>query len=149
MNTKQMTFGFKPAPYKSAKVLFLERMERIVPWTDSEALIRPCYPVEQSRPQGGRPAFPLTVMLRAHYLQIWFNLSDEQLQYELYDIRVSRAFAGLDGEGRKPDAVTILRFRHMIEKHSLVAQIFEMVNKQVVRYTPWCIHQPTCMMSRR
>ena len=140
-------------------------------------------------------------MLRAHYLQIWFNISDEQTQEELYDSRVSRAFAGLEGEGRTPDAVTILRFRHMIEKHGLATQIFEMVNKQlearglilrrgsiidatiisapsstknkkgkrdeemrqttkgnlyyfvwmlkVIRYTPWCIHQPTCMMSRR
>ena len=131
MNTKQMTFGFESVPYKSAKVLFLERMERIVPWTDIEALIRPCYPAEQSRPQGGRPAFPLTVMLRSHYLQIWFNLSDEQTQEELYDSRVSRAFAGLEGEGRTPDDVTILRFRHMIEKHGLAAQIFEMINKQL------------------
>ena len=131
MNTKQITFGFEAAPYKSAKVLFLERMERIVPWDDIEALIRPYYPAEQSRPQGGRPAFPLTVMLRTHYLQIWLNLSDEQAQEELYDSRASRAFAGLDGEGRTPDAVTILRFRHMIEKHGLATQIFEMVNKRL------------------
>ena len=131
MNLKQTTFGFEPAPYKSAKVLFLEQMERIVPWTDIEALIRPYYPAEQSRPQGGRPAFPLAVMLRAHYLQIWLNLSDEQAQEELYDSRASRTFAGLDGEGGTPDAVTILRFRHMIEKHGLAIQIFEMVNKQL------------------
>ena len=57
MNTKQMTFGFESVPYKSAKLLFLERMERIVPWTDTEALIRPCYPAEKSRPQGRSASF--------------------------------------------------------------------------------------------
>ena len=76
MNQKQTTLGFEPAPYKSSKVCFLERMERIVPWKDIEAIIRPYYPAEQSRPQGGRPAFPLNVMLRAHYLQIWLNLRE-------------------------------------------------------------------------
>lgn len=131
MNQKQTTLGFEPAPCKSAKVLFLEQMERIVPWTDIEAIIRPYYPAEQSRPQGGRPAFPLSVMLRAHYLQIWLNLSDEQTQEEIHDSRASRTFAGLDGEGWTPDAVTILRFRHMIEKHGLATQIFEMVNRQL------------------
>ena len=36
MNTKQIAFGFEPAPYKSAKVLFLERMGALLRGTTSK-----------------------------------------------------------------------------------------------------------------
>ena len=140
MNQRQQTFGFTPAPRKTRKALFLEKMERIVPWADIEAIIRPYYPAEQSRSQGGRPAFPLATMLRLHYLQIWWNLSDEQTEEELYDSTISRAFAGLDGEGRMPDAVTILRFRHLLEAHNLANKIFAMVNKSLEARGLMCKH---------
>ena len=131
MTASQQTLGFAPAPYKTRKARFLEEMERIVPWAQLLALIAPYYPPEGKRALGGRPAYPLEVMLRVHCLQLWWNLGDERAQEELYECPTSRAFARLDGAAVMPDETTILRFRHLLETHDLAGQVFALVNEQL------------------
>ena len=131
MTAAQQTLGFAPAPYKTRKARFLEEMERIVPWAQLVALIAPYYPPEGKRALGGRPAYPLEVMLRVHCLQLWWNLGDEQAQEELYECPTSRKFARLDGAAVMPDETTILRFRHLLEKHGLAEKIFARVNEML------------------
>jgi IS5 family transposase len=64
-------------------------------------------------------------MLRIHFMQIWFNLSDPQAEDSLYDIESMRRFAGIELESDAiPDESTILRFRHLLEQHHLAEQIF-------------------------
>ncbi|HDR9512308.1 TPA: IS5 family transposase, partial [Burkholderia cepacia] len=47
----------------------------------------------------------------------------------LHDVPLYREFAGLDNwTVRQPDESTILRFRHLLEKHKLAAQILALVN---------------------
>jgi IS5 family transposase len=65
-------------------------------------------------------------MLRIHFLQHWFNLSDPAAEEALYESPTMRAFAGIDlGAEPAPDESTILRFRHLLEAHELSARIFE------------------------
>lgn len=68
-------------------------------------------------------------MLRIHFLQQWFNLSDPAMEEALYDTPMFREFARLDmGEDHLPDESTILRFRHLLEAHDLSLQILATVN---------------------
>jgi IS5 family transposase len=68
-------------------------------------------------------------MLRIHFLQQWFNLSDPAMEEALYDTPLFREFAGIDiGEDVVPDESTILRFRHLLEAHGLAQRILETVN---------------------
>jgi IS5 family transposase len=68
-------------------------------------------------------------MLRIHFLQQWFNLSDPAMEEALYDTPMFREFVGLDaGEDNLPDESTILRFRHLLEAHNLSIQILATVN---------------------
>ena len=53
------------------------------------------------------------VMLRIHFLQQWFGLSDVAMEEALFDVPLYRQFAGLGGMNRLPDRVSILRFRHL------------------------------------
>ncbi len=46
---------------------FLREMDQVVPLKGLMSLIEPHYP----KGQGGRPAYPLMVMLRVHLLQNW------------------------------------------------------------------------------
>ena len=39
-----------------------------------------------------------------------------------------RRFVGLDGAARLPDESTILRFRHLLEKHQLAPQVRATIN---------------------
>ena len=71
-------------------------------------------------------------MLRIHFLQQWYSLSDERMEEELIDVAVVRAFAGIDLlAGSVPDESTILAFRHLLEEKKLAKKIFKMVNRHL------------------
>jgi IS5 family transposase len=81
-------------------------------------------------PEGrkGRPPFPVETMLRLHFMQQWFTLSDPAMEEALHDVPLFREFAGLGWDSRLPDESTILRFRHLLEKHKLADQILGVIN---------------------
>ena len=100
-------------------------MDRVVPWSELVALIAPYMP-EGKR---GRPPFPLESLLRIHFMPQWFTLSDPAMEEALHDMPLFRDFAGLGGwDDRLPDKSTILRFRHVLEKHKLAERILATVN---------------------
>jgi IS5 family transposase len=106
---------------------FLAEMEAVVPWTRLLSLIEPHYP--KAGPQGGRPPMPLETMLRVHFLQNWYALSDPMAEESLYDSEAMRRFAGIElRDDRIPDETTILNFRHLLERHGLTEAIFAEVN---------------------
>jgi len=84
------TFEKYKKPTKREK--FLAEMERVVPWKELCALIEPFYP----KPGKGRPPVGLERMLRIHFLQSWFNLSDPGAEEALYDMESMRRFVGID-----------------------------------------------------
>jgi IS5 family transposase len=68
-------------------------------------------------------------MLRVYFLQQWYVLADEALEDAIYDRQVMRDFIGLDlAIESVSDATTLLRFRHLLEKHALTQRIFEEIN---------------------
>jgi IS5 family transposase len=67
-------------------------------------------------------------MLRIYFLQQWFDMSDPQVEDEIYESMSMRRFVGVElGEDKIPDETTILRFRHLLEKHDLRAAMFREV----------------------
>ena len=62
-------------------------------------------------------------MLRIHFMQQWFTLSDPGMEEAFFDTPLLREFAQLDEFARLPDESTILRFRHRLEKHKLAEQM--------------------------
>ena len=127
---KQMSLsesGFERKTKRTRKREFLDEMNLVVPWAELVSLIAPHAP--QPGTKGGRPPFAVDTMLRIHFLQQWFNLSDPAIEEALYDTPMFREFVGLDvGEDHLPDESTILRFRHMLETHNLSIQILATVN---------------------
>jgi IS5 family transposase len=116
------------AKKKTRRQIFLDEMEATIPWDDFHALIRPVY--HQPSAKGGRPPFPLEVMLRIHLLQQWFTLSDPLMEEMLIDTPCFRRFAGIDMVSERiPDETTILNFRHLLEEHGIGDQIFEAVKQ--------------------
>ena len=73
----------------------------------------------------GRRPMPLERMLRIYLLQQWFNLSDPAMEEMLIDSESMRRFAGINlMDDPVPDETTILKFRHLLEKHALTEQLF-------------------------
>ncbi|MDD2881504.1 MAG: IS5 family transposase [Rhodoferax sp.] len=121
---KQATLNLNLNVKKTRKQVFLEQMEQVVPWADLVELIAPYYPEGKT----GRPPFSLQTMLRTHFMQHWFTLSDPGMEEAFFDTPLYREFAQLEEFARLPDESTILRFRHRLEKHKLSEQILAAVN---------------------
>ncbi|WP_079415655.1 IS5 family transposase [Thiomonas intermedia] len=121
---KQTDLGLDLTSRKTRKAQFLDEMNRVVPWGALLALIAPHAP----RKDKGRPPFGIEPMLRIHFLQQWFGLSDVAMEEALFDVPLYRQFAGLGGMNRLPDRVSILRFRHLLERHDLAPQMLQTVN---------------------
>ena len=68
-------------------------------------------------------------MLRIHFLQQWFGLSDPAMGEALHDVSLYCEFPRLDpGSIRLADKSTILRFRHLLEEHNLSIQLLATIN---------------------
>ena len=100
---------------------FLGEMNAVVPWTRLLALIEPHY----AKAGRGRQSIGLETMLRIYFVQQWFDLSDPAAEDSIYDSESIRRFVGVElAEDRMPDETTILRFRHLLERHDLTEAIF-------------------------
>jgi IS5 family transposase len=125
MNTQQT---FTDAEYAQRKLTggwekFLDTMDAIVPRAVFEEKIAPFYPKSGRR---GRPPKGIELMLRMYFLQCWYNMADEALEENIYDIYSMRKFMKLDYfKEDVPDAATLLKFRHLLEKNNLQKELFD------------------------
>ncbi len=119
--------GFEKFRKRTRKEQFLDEMEVIILWKDLTAAIEPFYPQAEG---AGWPPIGIERMLRIHFLQHWFNLSDPAVEEALYDSRALRQFVGIDlGREPAPDETTVCKFRHLLEQHNLGDQLFHLVNQ--------------------
>ena len=135
MAPKQLTLatqadaGFALHRKATKRDVFLAEMDQVVPWSALCALIEPHYPKVRENGAGRRP-IGLERMLRIHFLQQWYALSDPGVEEALYDSEAMRRFVGIDlGREAAPDESTVLQFRHLLERHGLAKQILAEVNR--------------------
>jgi IS5 family transposase len=129
----QMTFAeaeFQNKKRKTRREVFLERMDKLIPWKQLERKVTRYY---LGKSATGRPPYPLNTMLRVHFMQLFYNLSDPAMEDTLYEIESMRHVAGLHLD-RIPDETTILNFRRLLEKQDLGKKLFEEVNRHLGRH---------------
>ena len=107
---------------------FLAEMEQAVPWSRLLKALSPYY-YPDSRGKRGRPPIPLKRILRMYFVQQWYALADEALEDAIYDSQALRDFVGIDLSVESvPDATTVLKFRHLLEKQALTQVLFKQIN---------------------
>ena len=115
---------------KMRREVFIDEMEKVVPWAALAAVIESNYP----RAGKGRHRYPLSKMLRIHLMQQWYALSGPAMAESLYEIASIRRFDRLSlARSTIPAEATTLNFRHLLEKQSLAERILETMNKLLVR----------------
>jgi IS5 family transposase len=88
---KQISFAdaeYAAKRKQTRRVRHLIEMDQVVPWKGLITLIELHYP----KGRGGRPAYPLMVLLRIHLMQKWFGYSDPAMEEALYDPSTLRHF---------------------------------------------------------
>ncbi len=115
---------------RTRREVFLAEMDQVVPWKALLALIEPHYS-KLGRP--GRQPYALATMLRIHFLQQWYALSDLAMEEALYNTPAMRRFAQIGGLADVPDETKILNFRRLMETQGLAEKIFEQVNVHLAR----------------
>ena len=79
---------------------------------------------KEEKGTGGRPPFDYVMMFKIMVLQRYYNLSDEQMQFQILDRLSFMRFLGLTLSDSVPDEKTIWLFRENLIKHKLVDQLF-------------------------
>lgn len=111
------------AQVRTKKKEFLEQIERIVPWGEWIAMIKPHY----YKGERGNKPYELEKMLRLHVLQNLYDLSDEATSAETIDSRAFSEFCGVDSSNQVPDGDTIGRFRNILVHNGLQEKLFAQV----------------------
>jgi IS5 family transposase len=105
-------------------------LNEIIAWKELSKVIEPDYP----KPKGsGRRPIGIERMLRIHFMQHGFNLSDPAMEEALYDIQTLHEFSHIN-LGREPasDETTICKFRHILDSNDLGERLFHPVNEYLV-----------------
>ncbi|MCW3479404.1 transposase [Neisseriaceae bacterium JH1-16] len=84
-----------------------------------------------SHERGGRPPFPTELMVRVLLIQQLFNLSDEQMEFQLLDRLSFQRFVGLRDSSQIPDRTTIWILKERLIAANASETIFTAVNQQL------------------
>jgi IS5 family transposase len=82
--------------------------------------------------QGGRPPFPTETMVCILFIKRLYNLSDEQMEFQLLDRMSYQRFCGLAHASNIPDRTTIWHFENRIGETGAVA-LFDGVTQQLLQ----------------
>ena len=80
---------------------------------------------EKDPKKGGRPPFETLIMFKILVLQHFYQLSDDAMEFQLYDRLSFRQFVGLGDADRIPDAKTIWLFRDQLSKKNAMKKVFK------------------------
>lgn len=103
----------------------LKRLSDSIPWELFRPLLDKGYSQERKSNAGRKRIDPL-VLFKMLVLQQLFNLSDEELEFQVNDRRSFEEFVGLGVMNNIPDATTVAFFRERLRKAGVIEELFEM-----------------------
>ena len=113
---------------RTKKKEFLEQIERIVPWNEWAAMIKPCY----YKGERGNKPYDLELMLRLYLIQNLYNLADEATVAEVTDSRAFSDFCGVESSNQIPDGDTLGRFRNLLVKNEPILTLSLPISNTVI-----------------
>jgi len=102
----------------------LRRLTNSIPWESFRLLLEKGYKQERKSNAGRKRIDPL-ILFKMLILQQLFNLSDEELEFQVNDRRSFEEFVGLGVMNDIPDATTVAFFRERLRKAGVIGELFE------------------------
>ena len=103
----------------------LKRLADSIPWESFRSLLDKGYEHERKSNADRKRIEPL-ILFKMLVLQQLFNLSDEELEFQVNDRRSFEEFVGLGVMNSIPDATTVAFFRERLRKAGVIEELFEM-----------------------
>lgn len=103
----------------------LKRLTESIPWESFRSLLERGY-MQERKSNAGRKRIDPLILFKMLVLQQLFNLSDEELEFQVNDRRSFEEFVGLGVMNSIPDATTIAFFRERLRKAEVIEELFEM-----------------------
>jgi transposase, IS5 family len=125
---RQCNYGFFDQDIRLSKLSYLgDPLERLKAGIDFE-LFRDILESNLRKPAkgpGGRPPYDYVLMFKILILQRFYNLSDDQVEYQINDRMSFMRFLGLTISDDVPDSKTVWNFREQLIDLELVEPLFE------------------------
>ncbi len=109
----------------------LQKLNAVIDWEIFRKPIEEALAVE-SKGLGGRPHYDRLMMFKILILQRYYNLSDEQTEFQIKDRLSFMQFLGLQIGDKVPDEKTIWLFKEQLSENNLSEQLFELFNRTLI-----------------
>jgi len=108
----------------------LQKLNEYIDWKIFESPLNEAYKNEdKDLSKGGRPPFCKLMMFKALLIQSLYNLSDDQLEYQIVDRSSFKRFLGLKKSDKVPDSKTFWVFREQLIEKEVIEGLFKIFNK--------------------
>lgn len=109
---------------KTRSEVQLNKINQIVNWQDIARLLSE---TDKTGKQGGRKPISVLVKAKMLFVQYLYNLSDPELEDQLYDRLSFQRFVGLDFSQQIPDFTTLWRFKERLIELNLMDKLFGLI----------------------
>jgi IS5 family transposase len=101
----------------------LIHLSRAIPWEEFRESIEQIH-TQERKSAAGRPPWDAVLIMKALVLGTLYNLSDDQLEYQIRDRLSFMRFLGLQLEDGVPDAKTLWRYREQLKSREILQELF-------------------------
>jgi len=113
----------------------LIEINAVVPWDEFRPLLELVWrkPDEARKSRAGRKPMDVVLMFKSLVLSALYNLSDDQIEYQVRDRLSFMRFLGLGLGDRVPDAKTVWLYREALAKAGMVDELFPQFDGYLAR----------------
>ena len=108
----------------------LDKLSQYVNWSFFEKPINNAFEQEDKNlSKGGRPPYDRLMLFKALIIQSLYNLSDDQLEYQIIDRSSFKRFLKLKKSDQVPDSKTFWLFREQLIAKNVIMDLFKIFNE--------------------
>lgn len=108
----------------------LEKLDKLIDWEIFRPVLTDIL-ARKIESKAGRPPFDNILMFKILILQRMYNISDDQMEFQINDRLSFMRFLGLDLNDKVPDAKTIWLFRERLVKANSAEKLFNRFNEEL------------------
>lgn len=109
----------------------LEAVSKVVDFEMFRSLLEDKLLNTNKKNNAGAKPFDVVLMFKIMFIQRYYNLSDNQVEYQIIDRLSFKSFLGLESGDKVPDEKTIWAFREKLTDMGLVEDLFDLFGQQL------------------